>query len=68
MPSKKKGYGKKATIGNLGGLWNLQYAPREKIIKSSLQGEALKKWNKSSKIKKMAVIDSLQAKGFFGED
>ncbi len=67
MP-RKKGYGKRATVRNLGGLWDIQYAPREKIVKSSLEGEALRKWNKASTIKKIGVIDSLQAKGFFGDD
>jgi hypothetical protein len=47
------------------GLWKCQYAPREKSIKCKLTKKALKKWNKLSIAKKIAVIDNLQAKGEF---
>jgi len=49
----------------LGALWKYQYKPREDFIKKNLGSEALKKWNKQSLIKKIIVIDRLEAKGFF---
>ena len=55
----------KANINNLGGLWKVQYAPREGVIKSNLNKTALAKWNKMGTIQKIIIIDKLQAKGVF---
>lgn len=49
----------------VGGLWRIQYAPREKAILKKLTKKAKKKWKKQSRYKKISVIDSLQAKGMF---
>ncbi|MCK5019067.1 MAG: hypothetical protein KAS32_18550 [Candidatus Peribacteraceae bacterium] len=47
-------------------LWKFQYAPRERAIKKSLSKNALKKWNKQTRIQKIIVIDRLKAKGLIG--
>ena len=50
----------------LGGLWKIQYAPRERLIKNSLNKKSLSKWNKLRTTQKIVIIDKLQKKGVFG--
>ena len=52
-----------------GEVWNIlgvQYKPRDKILRKSLKGEALKKYKKMNKCKKIKVIDNFQSGGYFG--
>jgi hypothetical protein len=55
----------KSFLNYLGGLWKVQYAPRERLIKNSLNKTALAKWNKLRTTQKIVIIDKLQSKGVF---
>jgi len=51
-------------------VWDMlgfQYKSRDKLIKENLPPKALKKYQKFSKARKIALIDSLEAKGMFEE-
>ena len=53
---------------NCNEVWNIlgvQYKPRDKILKKNLKGQALKKYNKMNKCKKIKVIDKFQSGGYF---
>lgn len=58
-PEKKQQTLKGTTI------WKVQYEPREQIIRKNLTAKARKKWDSSSEIKKIGIIDRLESKGFF---
>ena len=47
------------------GFWQVQYAPRDRVIRANLNKPTLAKWNKKSMIQKMVIIDKFQAKGMF---
>jgi len=49
------------------GLWRVQYAPRERIVKANLDKPTLAIWNKKTVIQKIVLIDKFQAKGYFGK-
>jgi len=51
----------------LKGLWNAQYAPREKYLLSMVTPEAVRKWNGKSLTQKITIIDNLQARGIFDD-
>lgn len=48
-------------------IWKWQYAPRDKIIRSSLKNkpQSLKTYNAKTIPQKIILIDRLQAKGMF---
>jgi len=49
------------------GLWNFQYAPRERLIRNALHHpEDLERWDNLKYTKKMQIIDNMQKKGQFG--
>ena len=49
----------------LRGLWRVQYEPREKVFLKNLNPSAKSKYKKLNYIKKIKLIDRLQADGFF---
>jgi len=50
------------------GLWNVQYVPRERILKKHfLSPKASKLWGKLPYNKKIKIIDEGQARGDFDE-
>lgn len=51
----------------LKGLWDVQYAPREKALLRMITPEAARKWEGKPYTQKMAIIDKLQEGGFFSE-
>lgn len=53
---------------NCNEVWEIlgvQYKPRDKILQKNFQGQALKKYKKMNKCKKIKVIDKLQSGGYF---
>jgi len=52
-------------VGNLGGLWKAQYAPREKALLKLLNKKTKTQWKKKTRMQKLVIIDRLQAKGRF---
>ena len=63
----------KCTLTNprqLGVLWEFQYKPRFEAVDKILASkkEAKKRWKNYNLCQKIAIVDRLQAKGYFGED
>jgi hypothetical protein len=49
----------------LGGLWKVQYAPREKMMLSAISPKERARWKSFSLARKILIIDRLQDKGAF---
>ena len=49
----------------LGGLWKVQYKPREKALFEIMDKKEKARWGKLSRFQKMRIIDNMQEKGAF---
>lgn len=47
------------------GLWETQYASKEKALLKVLSKDAQKKWKKQSLYQKISIIDKLQTKKYW---
>ena len=65
ITKKRKTNGAKKDVLKSSTLWKVQYAPMEKIIKSTLSSAQLKKWNALTTTRKIEAIDKLERKGAF---
>lgn len=51
------------TKKGLGGLWESQYAPREKILLQRVSPDVAKRWKTQTISKKMTVINNMHRRG-----